>query len=80
MQWRLYLGLCFVQMCRDNWYFILLNFICFNITVTVSCGGHSADTCENCVFDASCVFQGSSWCNGDCIWDSDFSKCIKTSK
>ena len=55
-------------------------FIFLNITFTVSCGGHSADTCENCVFDASCVFQGSSWCNGDCIWDSDLSKCIKTSK
>lgn len=35
----------------------------------VSCGGHSADSCDLCPIcgTSDC---GSAWCNGDCKWDS----------
>ena len=32
----------------------------------VSCGGHSASTCEECPEG-----NGAGWCNGDCIWRDD---------
>ena len=36
----------------------------------VSCGGHSAPTCEDCPSG-----NGASWCNGDCEWNSLQNEC-----
>jgi len=37
---------------------------------SVSCGGHSADTCANCPQG-----NGAGWCNGDCTWDGSTGQC-----
>ena len=35
-------------------------------TISLSCGGHYASSCENCPQG-----NGASWCNGDCNWIND---------
>ena len=39
------------------------------IYISVSCGGHFANTCSACP-----QVNGAAWCNGDCHWD--FNKCV----
>ena len=56
-----------------NWEYI---FYYMNINFSAWCGGHSAESCEKCVFDAGGALQGSGWCNGDCIWNPDTNKCV----
>ena len=34
----------------------------------VGCGGHRADSCALCPFDAQGNFYGAGWCNGQCHW------------
>jgi len=43
--------------------------------ITVDCGNHSAPTCEACPFDGD-TNQGSTWCNGDCEWNSGTDRCV----
>ena len=37
----------------------------------VSCGGHMAKRCFECPQG-----HGAAWCNGECAWDDDSSKCV----
>ena len=33
----------------------------------MSCGGHSANNCNECPYNGA-ILVGKSWCNGDCHW------------
>ena len=51
--------------------FILLNIPLQILETDVSCGGHRATFCIDCPQG-----NGASWCNGECTWDNDNSKCV----
>jgi len=43
----------------------------------ISCGGHTAINCADCPdWGGYNTDHGAKWCNGDCQWDQDISKCI----
>ena len=38
-----------------------------NVFFKVSCGGHSASNCGNCIYNGA-QYMGPGWCNGECTW------------
>lgn len=45
--------------------------------LNISCGGHSAITCADCPDKSGYnTDHGAQWCNGDCKWDPETSKCL----
>ena len=43
--------------------------------LSVSCGGHFAQKCEDCPQG-----NGRMWCNGDCLWDDNSNSCVARPK
>ena len=37
----------------------------------VNCGSHKAKTCSQCPCNKQGIFQGKSWCSGECQWRGD---------
>ena len=60
----------------------LTHFLCIAVSLaslgtasaSVSCGGHSALTCDLCPQG-----NGAAWCNGDCLWNVADSSCQERS-